>query len=1171
MKLPLVSIVIPAFKSKFIRQAIESATSQDYPNLEIIVCDDCHTDEINEVIQGLSTSIPVLYEKNKINLGERYNLAKAVRLSSGKYIKFLYDDDVLETNCISALVEVAESDAGISLVSSRRRLIDEAGRFLPDIPATSYPFDSSVRIDGSSCITNLARRPINYIGEPSSVLCRREDILQIGPDPMSLDGTPIDWIGDLAMYVNLLHRGDLALLAEPLSRFRISTLQFSNDARLDKDIANQDYAEFTEAINRLQWSDRQSDGRLLLVAPLDLGAPAYRRINLEKSIRDAYLLRPADINAWLAARTLTPIQRELVERRANEDRELSEILFFLLVDDTTEKEAIDTTLSSLAEFEYQQYLTIEKISASSARIEKPNFLEKVGEVLSRHASAWVGFVRPGEIFLPSGLLMAISSLKGADSCWAVSMDEVYRLANGETGGAFRPAFNLDYLLSFPSGNSRHWLFNSAKLRESIVECVTSSEWFELEVLLRMAELGGLDVFGHISEPLTISDAPVLEDTGEVHEILSSHLARRGYCDARVLCDRPGRYKIVYPHGFEPMVSIIIPTRNQLPMLQRCVETLLEETEYSRYEILIVDNRSDDPDALAWLEGVSKLDESKIRVVRYPEEFNFSAINNMAVSQARGEYLVLLNNDTAIISKTWLKEMINHALRPEVGIVGSKLLFPDGSIQHAGVILGLGGPAEHPFIGEASDAPGYMHRLQVTQNYTALTAACLMIRKSVYVSVGGMDETAFKVSYNDVDLCLKVRQAGYLLVWSPHSVVLHEGSVSQTHVDQSKQREKRARFVAEQDAMYSKWLPVLARDPAYNRNLSLVKPGGFKLADTSISWRPLDSWRPLPVLLAHPADLYGCGHYRVIQPFDALRDKGIVDGALSVGLMHVADLERYDPDVVLLQRQIGSDRLEALRRMKAFSRAFKVYELDDYLPGLPLKSAHRQHMPKDVLRSIKRGLSYVDRFVVSTSALADVFAADHPSIHVVENRLDPVWWGSLPEATRRQSGKPRIGWAGGASHTGDLELVYDVVKDLSEEVDWVFFGMCPDKLRPHVHEFHAGVPIAQYPSKLASLDLDLAIAPVEQNLFNECKSNLRLLEYGICGFPVVCSDVRCYQGQLPVTRVKNRYRDWVDAIRQHLADPEASEQAGRRLQAAVRRDWMLDEDAIALWKKAWLQH
>jgi len=227
------------------------------------------------------------------------------------------------------------------------------------------------------------------------------------------------------------------------------------------------------------------------------------------------------------------------------------------------------------------------------------------------------------------------------------------------------------------------------------------------------------------------------------------------------------------------------------------------------------------------------------------------------------------------------------------------------------------------------------------------------------------------------------------------------------------------------------------------------------------------------------------------------------------------------------------------------------------------------MPKDILKSLRRGFSLVDRLVVSTEALAEAYAGMHHDIRVVENRLPLDWWQGL-SGKRRAGSRPRVGWAGGISHTGDLELIADVVKELAGEVEWVFFGMCPDRLRPYISEFHPGMQIESYPAALARLNLDLALAPVEQNLFNDCKSNLRLLEYGACGFPVICSDVRCYQGdELPVTRVKNRFKDWVDAIRAHINDLDATARLGDELRTAVVSGWMLEGEHLEAWRKAWL--
>ncbi|HCF7560947.1 TPA: glycosyltransferase, partial [Pseudomonas aeruginosa] len=560
------------------------------------------------------------------------------------------------------------------------------------------------------------------------------------------------------------------------------------------------------------------------------------------------------------------------------------------------------------------------------------------------------------------------------------------------------------------------------------------------------------------------------------------------------------------------------------------------------------------DVREWLLAVEGMGVEQVRVLRGDGQLSRGALRNLAASRARGEFLLWLDAGSGILDKDWLQQLLNHGQRPEVGAVGAKLLAADGRVCHAGWLLGLCGPAGRAFEGRSHEDAGYLQRLQVDQNYSAVAGECLLMRRELFLELGGFDEALTR--WDDVDICLRAVQAGYLNVWTPRARLLLDAPATT------------AASVEEEDALYARWLPLLARDPAYNPGFSLQAEGGFKLADPQLAWRPLQGWRPLPTVLAHPADLFGCGHYRVIQPFSALRESASIDGALSIGLMHVADLERYDPDVLVLQRQVGEERLEAMRRMQAFSRAFKVYELDDYLPNVPLKSAHRQHLPKDILRTLRRGLGYVDRFVVSTPALAEAFAGLHPDIRVIENRLPVGWWQGL-RAQRRRGERPRVGWAGGSSHTGDLELIADVVRELADEVDWVFFGMCPPSIRPFVREVHAGVPIERYPRALAALDLDLALAPVEQNLFNECKSNLRLLEYGACGFPVVCSDVRCYQDDLPVTRVKNRFRDWVDAIRMHTRDLDAAARAGDHLRERVLADWMLDGERLRAWYRAWM--
>jgi O-antigen biosynthesis protein len=649
-------------------------------------------------------------------------------------------------------------------------------------------------------------------------------------------------------------------------------------------------------------------------------------------------------------------------------------------------------------------------------------------------------------------------------------------------------------------------------------------------------------------------------------VVSEHLQRLGVAHAMQPGILPGFNRVRYLHQRTPPVSIIIPTRDQLPLLNGLIDSLLNKTSYTNYELLIVDNGSQDPSTCAYLDGIERLNSPQLRVLRHPHPFNYAAINNFAAAQARGEYLILLNNDAAVLHNDWIEALLNHAQRPEVGIVGAKLHFPDGRIQHGGVVLGLRGPAAHPFMDQPMDSHGYMQRLQVDQNYSAVTAACLMIRKSVYESVGGLDEQNFKIAYGDVDLCIRVRQAGYLTVWTPYAQLMHIGGASQTSSDETTQKAEQERLQSEQHAMYRKWLPLLANDPAYNHNLDLDNQGFDLDRQRVVAWQPFA--KPVsPRLLCVTADADRSSHYRVRQPFLSMQGASIAEGTIANRPFTPISMQRFGADAIVLQRQLTGEQLEVMRGYKAFSSAFKVYDIDDYLSLAP-SDALNEATPEDMQKALRSAASLVDRLVVPTDRLAEQFADLHKDIRVVPSRLPIHGWEHV-RSERRAGKRPRIGWSGDASHRGNLEMIAQVVRELTNDVEWVFLGACPDALCPHIHEFHEGVPAANYPKKLASLNLDLALAPLEENLFNECKSDIHLLEYGACGFPIVCSDIASYRNALPVTRVKNRDNDWLEAIRMHLDDLDATEKMGDALRDAVRKDWMLTEDKLLMWRDAWL--
>lgn len=1157
LKEPLVSVVMPAYKHKYIDQALDSLFAQTYSNIEVIICDDSTDDKIKNLIEEKyqNPRFKINYSKNEKRLWGFGSVERGVELASGEYIKILHDDDVLLPECIRTLVSALEKTPTATLATSKRQKINEINQALEDDLFTISPFVDDVIINGPELVSFLADNTINFIGEPSCTLCRKKDLLMFEDRYAFLNNKPINWVGDLAFYVKLLRKGDLLYLHQPLAQFRVSREQFSQIGRDKLGVGEAGHVNFRQAIRDLGWYRSADDNNSVQIASLpEQGvAPEFKTVDLLDTLInrfDLYQSQQGFVSGWLAKRCVSKPQQAYLDQyfsAATDDPQLC-----VLIIGSEDFQVAHLTQAKIASSKPADLALQTQIISATPSTE---LALELNQVITQTTANWIMLVSAGAELTANGLLKAQIELAEDPELVAISFDEIYRQDDGSLGVALRPSFNLDYLLSFPAGMSKHWLFN----RRALVDIGSFNsdlpDALELDVILRLVNKHGLAGFGHIAEPLVITPPPVLVNIDDERKAIESHLHQRGYEYAQIHAPQPGRYQIRYNHQQQPIVSIVIAAHDNLQHLQRCIEGLLENTAYQKFEILLFAQAAATQDVRDWLAMLADLNEAKLRIIDTRKN-NLATQYNQAAEQAIGDYLLFLSADTAIVSPYWLDELLNHAQRAEVGIVGAKLLSADGKVAHAGYILGLEGPLGSPFVDEPLDAAGYMQRLQVDQNLSAVAGDCLMVFRELFIQLDGFADIELAPQYLSADLCLRAREAGYLTVWTPRAqLMLDRPMLSMPNNSQ-------------QDVMYAKWLPQLARDPAYNPNFSLTQPGGFKLADNQISWRPLESLRPAPVALVHPADLFGCGHYRVIQPFLAMQEAGLIDGAISTGLMHVSDLERYSPDTIILQRQIGDERIEAMQRMQRFSKAFKVYELDDYLPNLPLKNAHRAHMPKDILRSLRKGLSFVDRFVVSTEALAEAFKGVHGEIVVMENRLPVTWWQGL-QTQRRQGKKPRVGWAGGAGHTGDLELIADVVRDLADEVEWVFLGMCPEQLWPYMHEFHEGVAIADYPAKLASLNLDLGLAPLEINLFNECKSNLRLLEFGICGIPVVCTDIRPYQNDLPVTRVRNRYKEWVEAIRLHINDLDATAKRADELQARVQNDWMLKDLRLEQWRAAWL--
>jgi glycosyltransferase involved in cell wall biosynthesis/putative flippase GtrA len=309
--------------------------------------------------------------------------------------------------------------------------------------------------------------------------------------------------------------------------------------------------------------------------------------------------------------------------------------------------------------------------------------------------------------------------------------------------------------------------------------------------------------------------------------LNEHFTRNGINARASSLPGNGFYRVHYDLSkTAPLVTLVIPTRNSLHLIRQCISSIRDKTDYPNYEILIIDNGSDDLQTLAYFDSIRY--NQHIRILRDDRPFNYSVLNNHAVQVAQGELVGLINDDIEVINHEWLAEMVSIALQPGVGAVGARLWYPNNTLQHGGVILSLDGVANHSHKHLTKGNPGYFGRAILQQSFSAVTAACLVLRRSIFLEAGGFDEENLKIAYNDIDFCLRLREMGYRNVWTPYAEAYHHESATRGYEDTP---EKQARFAREIEYMQKRWGSLLLNDPAYSLNLTLERE------DFSYAWPP----------------------------------------------------------------------------------------------------------------------------------------------------------------------------------------------------------------------------------------------------------------------------------------------------------------------------------------------
>lgn len=445
---------------------------------------------------------------------------------------------------------------------------------------------------------------------------------------------------------------------------------------------------------------------------------------------------------------------------------------------------------------------------------------------------WYALMDHDDLLPPHALYcIAHAIVHNPDVKLLYSDEDKVNLSGEREGAYFKPDFNLELFRSQNMishfGVYHHSLidevggfrteFNGAQDYDLALRCIERLDPTQIHHIPRVLYHWRI-VEG--STALSGDEKPYAMLAGE--RALDDHYRRLGISAKAELIGYG--YRTRYEIQDEPLTSIVIPTRNAKGLVEQCIDSILLNTTYENYEIILVDNGSDDPDSVSYFSNLAT--HSRITLVRDDRPFNYSSINNSAVNHCNGSIVILLNNDTEIISNDWIETIIGLCIQPGVGAVGAKLLYPDNTVQHGGVIIGLGGVAGHAHVGYSRSDPGYFARLGLASEFSAVTAACLAVKKEHFLGVGGLNETDLTVAFNDVDFCLRLRKLGLRNVYTPFAELYHHESATRGYEHECPI--KQARFVRECEYMTRTWGSMFGMDPAYNPNLTL-NAGNFGLA------------------------------------------------------------------------------------------------------------------------------------------------------------------------------------------------------------------------------------------------------------------------------------------------------------------------------------------------------
>jgi glycosyltransferase involved in cell wall biosynthesis len=793
------------------------------------------------------------------------------------------------------------------------------------------------------------------------------------------------------------------------------------------------------------------------------------------------------------------------------------------------------------------------------------------EIKTATPNAWVLTLDAGVILAPNALVEFAINAKNQPNVEIIYSDEdVATQDEFRVLPNFKPDLNIELLRcgNYIGGSIitriNVWLEHGCP--------VSIPQIYQMLLDLTLSDHGG-SIY-HIDSILIHGTGDIDQETENLEfQAVQKVLAGSGIVERVQPTERLGSWLVDYKKTTHKNTTLVIPTGIQPGYMRQMLESLNLYKSPNLLEAILVCNSIDLDEVQFALQDLNLAVPIKVLVTE-TSQYNHGAALNLGISNVQTEYVWICDDDIEFIHEDALGTLLSVANQRDVACVEPRFLSTNGSdtrLVGGPIILGMQGSAA-AYKGEAHlpEEAGYFSKLQLTQDVSAVSGNSFVFKKSHWSSVHGFDEDIFTFRYTVLDFCLRLNRKGLRHIWAPLANVMHQGgkSIQKICMDFQNKILLAQREMREKDKLLEVWGLELSRDKFYNRHLSLLVPYDIE-SHIVIDWSQARKDRPR--VLASPLKS-GAGQYRVVEPLEMLQEKGLVQSSvilpMAVGttrILQPIELIRANPDTLILQHSVDDAQLSLIDKYKIACPSVHVLQMvDDLLGFVPEKHPSRRFQSREGHRRMADALLKSDSMIVTTEPLVHHYKKYIESVKIIPNCLAPHWFNLKITKTKRD--KLRVGWVGAGQHQGDLEIINDVIKETVDKVDWVFMGMHTAEAGTYIKEFHPFVSISEYPEKMASLDLDIALAPLEDNHFNSCKSNLRLLEYGAMSWPVICSDVFPYQtNNPPVIRVQHSVSDWIEALNRLISDESERLRLGKALHS-----WVVNNYTLSDWSSDWTQ-